>query len=333
VTRVATLLTTKKMRPELRERIESQVLGRKKPPGRALPPLAMAMMRFTILAVAIGAVVVFVLARKQGQQEIADARTTLLERLRVETAALTEEDLRTPARVESWLLRLSGPYEGDFVAESLRAPGAFDRLVKRPSIYVRGEVLGFSNPAATRASAAESRKDPFLLCLVDPPASRTEKSQLKKVHAAYSGGDRIENPTAHVRRLEEAQRGIALLSPAWRDQVEAADKLDEVQRLRRVFESTPIGAAHRAAKARVLIAVMDEPGDKGPIELDGERPHPARVTIVDLASERVVLRLRRDVDPKWISAARRPDYARGLDGCALALDVRDAVKSDSTESQ
>lgn len=314
------------MRPELAHRVEAQVRGRKKPPGRALPPLAMAMTRFSILAAAIAAVTVFVLARKQGRQEIADARANLLERLRVETAALTEEDLRTPARVESWLLRLSGPYEGDFVEPSLRAPGALDRLLKRPSIYARGEVLGFTNPAATRASAAESRKDPFLLCLIEPPGERSEKAQLKKVHAAYAGGDRIENPTSHVRRLEEAQRGIALLSPAFRAEVEAADKLDEIQRLRRIFESSPIGAAHRAAKARLLIAAMDEPGDKGPIELDGERPHPVRVAIVDLASDRVALRLRRDVDPKWISAARRPDYARGLDGCALALDVRSAVE-------
>jgi hypothetical protein len=326
---VATLLTTKKMSPELAARVEAEVRGRKKPPGRALPPLAMAMTRFSILATAIAVVVFFVVARKQGKQEIADARANLLERLRVETAALSEEDLKTASRVESWLLRLSGPYEGDLVSDSLRAPGAFESLVKRPAIYERGDVLGFTNPVAIRASARESRKDPFLLCLVEPPDPRTEKAQLRKVYAAYAGGDRIEAPTAHVRRLEEAQRGVAILSPGFRAEVESAESIEEVHRLKRIFESAPLGAAHRAAKARLLVSVMDEPGDKGPIELDGERPHPVRVTIVDLTTDKVVLRLRRNVDPQWISAGKRPDYARGLDSCSLALDVRDAVKPDT----
>jgi hypothetical protein len=71
---------------------------------------------------------------------------------------------------------------------------------------------------------------------------------------------------------------------------------------------------------------MDEPGtSSGLSELDGERPHDVRVAFVDMGAQKVVLRLRKHVDPAWISLEKRPRYAAGLDGCALALDVRESV--------
>jgi hypothetical protein len=80
----------------------------------------------------------------------------------------------------------------------------------------------------------------------------------------------------------------------------------------------------------MLLMVMDESGDgKGPTELDGERPHDVRVALVDLASARMVLRLRRHVDPAWIGTAARSEHASGLDGCALAFDVREAARAPS----
>ena len=41
---------------------------------------------------------------------------------------------------------------------------------------------------------------------------------------------------------------------------------------------------------------------------------------------RTLLRLRRPVDPAWISEAARVQFATGLDWCLLALDVHDAIK-------
>jgi hypothetical protein len=35
--------------------------------------------------------------------------------------------------------------------------------------------------------------------------------------------------------------------------------------------------------------------------------------------------MRKHVDPEWVSAAKRPMYASTLDGCILAMDVRDAL--------
>jgi hypothetical protein len=38
-----------------------------------------------------------------------------------------------------------------------------------------------------------------------------------------------------------------------------------------------------------------------------------------------LLRLRRRVDPGWISPAVRAEYASGIDSCVLALDVHAAA--------
>jgi hypothetical protein len=46
---------------------------------------------------------------------------------------------------------------------------------------------------------------------------------------------------------------------------------------------------------------------------------------VDLRQRKVLLSLRRRVDPSWISVAARAEYASGIDSCALALDVHAAV--------
>jgi hypothetical protein len=50
-----------------------------------------------------------------------------------------------------------------------------------------------------------------------------------------------------------------------------------------------------------------------------------RVAIVDVTASKVLLRMRKHVDPGDWSAKVRPDYARGLDECGLAVDVREGL--------
>jgi hypothetical protein len=135
----------------------------------------------------------------------------------------------------------------------------------------------------------------------------------------------MEQRTANVRRLHEAAAGLPVLLPPWAARVRQARDLPELQGLRRELERAPMAAAKQAARAEVLLVALDEPGDgKGPTELDGERPHQVRVALVDLKSDRVLLRVRRQVDPSWISATARSEYAGGLDACALGYDLRSA---------
>jgi predicted RNA binding protein with dsRBD fold (UPF0201 family) len=78
------------------------------------------------------------------------------------------------------------------------------------------------------------------------------------------------------------------------------------------------------------LLALDEPGDQGgPTELDGERPHSVRVGLVDLSTKKVLLRMRRHVDPRWLSASARAELASGIDSCELALQVHKAVAGES----
>ena len=76
----------------------------------------------------------------------------------------------------------------------------------------------------------------------------------------------------------------------------------------------------------MLLFAIDEPGERTAVsELDGEKPHWVRVGLIDLTTGQLLLRLRRRVDPSGLSEVTRAEYARGVDDCSLALDVRQAV--------
>jgi len=139
-----------------------------------------------------------------------------------------------------------------------------------------------------------------------------------------SGAD--DGNTAHVQRLDDGEVTLPILLSAWSQAVASASDAATLAARRRQLEKAPVERGVLALKSEVLLVAMDEPGTgKGPTELDGERAHDVRVGVVDLAAARVLLRVRRHVDPTWVSEARRPVYASALDGCALALDVRERV--------
>lgn len=321
-----TLLVTKKMSPELAARVQASVEGRRAAPGARLAPRAMSVLRLTACALLVTAVAWLVTSVRRTHRELERQRAELLERARREAAPLTTEQLAAPQRVLPWLALLSGSYEGDLVADDLRSGKGFAASIARPTVYVRGPLASFGGGARVNESASGSFKDAFVLCLNAPPSERSEKLLRRKARAAYSSGSEDMKATAHVERLFDAIVGLPYLETEWQKRVLDADSQSELTRLRRAFERAPLEGAKRAAQATLLLSVMDEPSDApGPSELDGERPHDVRVGLVDLVKRKVLLRLRRRVDPSWISPATRAEYAYGIDSCALALDVRAAV--------
>jgi hypothetical protein len=324
-----TFLTTSKMHPELAARIEASVTGKKgrrRSASRARRIVSLA--RLALVVTALVAAYNVVVARRESKRALERARVDLLESVRAQGASLGPEEREAVTRVESWLARVSGPYDGDLVADELRAPGAFVTTLARPLVYVRGTSEAFTSPPAIAAAASTSAKDALVLCLLEPPESRAEKLLLDKVRVAYSGGWNLESRTPRVRRLNDAIVGLPFLLPTWAEKVRAAESADEVVRLRTDLERAPIERAKQAAGAELLLAAIDEPGDlAGPTELDGERKHPVRVVLVDLASSKVLLRLRRVVDPIGITPVKRATYATGIDSCTLALDVHEGVRA------
>jgi hypothetical protein len=255
--------------------------------------------------------------QRRDLRELDRARAMLIRAVEVQRASLTPGGAERLAVVESWLAHLSGAYEGDFVAGELRAPGGLAEVLGRQAVYVRGPLVDFRIASGIADAAAASSVDAFVTCLVDPPASRSEKSALVKVQAASSFA-------GNVYRLEDARVISPILSPPWLQRIGRAADQDSLGALRREFDRAPFERGKKALAAELLVVVMDEPAAGGsPTELDGERPHDVRVAMVDLAKATVLLRTKKHLDPSWISEAKRPVFAAALDACVLAIDVRE----------
>jgi hypothetical protein len=320
-------LVTKKMSPELKARVQASVEGRRAAPGKRLAPRAMSLLRISLFLTAIVTVVLLVLSFRRVRLDLDSQRSTLLERVRKESSTLTPEDHNAPDRLLPWLAMFAGSYEGDLIADEIRSANAFQNTIRRPTVYVRGPLAGFGGGARLRDSASGSFKDAFVLCLNTPPKARTEKLLKAKARIAFNPNSDGMSPTLHVFRVYDVLVGLRFLSPEWEDRVVSARSAEEVASLKKDFDRVPIETVKRAVRAELLLAVMDEPSDKpGPSELDGERPHDIRVGLVDLAKRKVLLRLRRRVDPGWVSASTRAEYASGIDSCSLALEVHAAVE-------
>ena len=216
-------------------------------------------------------------------------------------------------------------YRGDLVTARARA-SHLPRLLEKSTVYLRGPLAGLGDARGIAQSASESTKDAFVLCLLDPPEKRSEKALLGRVKSAYAAGERMQRATKHVTRLGDAFVGLPFLEITWREQIERARHHHELERLQQSFARAPLEAARTALQASLLLFVIDEPGAPSAIsELDGEKPHDVRVGLLDLGTGELLLRLRRRVDPSTLSDATRAEYARGVDDCGLALDVRQAI--------
>jgi hypothetical protein len=324
---MATLLTNSKMPPALAARIEASVAGRRGQPlpTRRVTPRLKSLVRAGVVVAVAALVTSVVVSRRRERDAFERDRASLVAAVAKESASLTDADRHVVERVEGILLRLGGAYEWDVVSAEARAPGAIGALLARPAMYVRGPLEDFGSAAGVRRAAGASLKDALVVCLVDPPAARTEKALLPKVRAAYGSVATVEQRTANVRRLHEAETGMPLLAAPWLARVQAAKEPSELTALRTELERAPVARAKQAARAEVLLVAVDEPGAQGGLtELDGERAHDVRVALVDLATEKVLLRVRRHVDPSPWSQSARTDFASGLDACALAFDVRAA---------
>jgi hypothetical protein len=323
------------MSPELAARIALSVRGRRAGRGHGArgvsivwQPKMVAILRALLAACFAVLLVLGVTAYRHRTPETLEVdrqRASLLLSTDAATGSLTKADLAASARIESILARAAGSYEGDVVDPSLRLRGALDELLASPSVYLRGAQKDLQTGAGIRTAAAASLKDPLLSCLLTPPATRADRTVLSRVRDVYSGS--AERQTTQVIRLNEVLLGLPFLQPSFRKTVAEATTTAELGSLRLAFESSPVIAARRGLKAPLLIyGVDEEPEVPVPAELDGERAHPMRMGVVDLATEKTVLRMRGFVDPSKVSPDKRAMYAAGMDACGFAFDVRERVR-------
>jgi hypothetical protein len=281
-----------------------------------------------------GLVVAILLQIRSDRAELASRRSTLLKTWSAQASSFSAKDRGFLVHLQRQLARYSGRYSGDFVADELRAPGGLAAVLSRPSVYVRGPIAALATPEGLARAANDSGKDSLLVCLLAPPGSRTEKALLKTARVAMSGGAPVHQLGPQVHRLLEAEVALPFVMPAWAERIRTAEDTHALDRLALALKKAPLAAAKRVLQAEIAIAVFDEPAGAGAAtELDGENIHYVRLVILQLETGRALLVMRRQVDPTWITPNRRSLYARELDGCKLALEVRDTVQGSPAAAE
>lgn len=316
-----TLLTNDKMHPALVARIEASLQRRSRHAGSGIyRPRAVAVGRFLGIAAALAAIVAIYVTQRRAHDRFEARRAALIAAIEGPSASLNEREKQLLQRTEAPLRMLAGPYEGDLVAPSLRASG-LGPVLGSPTVYARGLLNDFTGGRSIELATETSTKDAFLFCLVDPPPARDEATLVAKVREARRP-ELVAERTPAVALLRDAEFGLPFLLPPFVARVRAARSAFDLVALEQSFAQAPVEGATVAARAHYLLAALDEGFGAG---LDGDRAHDVRVTVVDLVEAKVLLRLRRPVDPTIVSAPSRPRFSVDVDGCTLALDVGAAV--------
>lgn len=307
------------MNPALRERV-LRSLGARSPSTR-LPPRAIAVLRFVSVALLLVSVGLLISFQRRETERLEHAKQELRETLRRHALGLTPDDWQTLPRAEKWLRSVSADYPGDLVPAELGDETKLARLLGRRAIYARGPLSGLTESHDLGKFVARGQKDAFLDCLLDPPDSLTEKELLARLAHPSGGYSKLQN----VEPLGAALAGMPLLAPAWSERFDSIDSVEMLAPLRELVQRAPLAEARRAARAELLLLVLDEDKAKGvPVEIDGTARHAVRFAVFDLRADRQVARLRRTLDPEWISNKQRQRRARDLSDCHLAAEMRQA---------
>jgi hypothetical protein len=326
---MATFLTTERMNPALRARVERAASHRTRARHHAARAgikgtfasdkrlgRARLLTLLTAATVVLLAIAMYVQDRRAIEAE-RRALLTVLDERRAELPAGYEGFVEATDR---WIGEAAGDGDlADVIDPSLRAPGALDALLRRPAVYVRAPRAELRDARRIDDAARGSDKDAFLLCLLTPPPTSEERDLLTKVRGVYFGGTRVDEETANVRRLAEARLGLAVLGPVFEGSVRAARDVAAVKRHRKELDHSPIELAKKAAGAEVLIVVADSPAEST------TSASSARVSLVDLAAKKVLLRLGLRVDQRGLSPMGVL-HREQIEGCGLAFAVRRSVE-------
>jgi hypothetical protein len=258
----------------------------------------------------------------------------LIEKSAAEAAKLDQREAQFLGLAQQWIREAATPaYEGDYISPEMQSTGALDVLLAQQGIYFRAAQPDIDQPGMTE-SIRGARKDALLLCLVQPPPS-TEDADLTVAATRWpAGGEKFEQATRSVQRLEAVQRGLRALSPSWADEVRAANPM-ALDALAGEFESrTPeqLEVAKGWARSDFVVVAIDElPADmKTPDDSSAlarsfrtsmlpavqSKTHAVRLAIYHVKSQKLALRLRQSVDAPAFAART------GLSDAHLAEDCR-----------
>ncbi|MCA9631142.1 MAG: hypothetical protein KC766_25945 [Myxococcales bacterium] len=319
-----TLLTNRRMHPALAARIERSLRGGEH--ASVWKRRLLVGLRFTVPGVIIACTIWLLGQLDQDRAALAERKARLEAEVAGQLVPAGNAGVLRIGKLQHWLQQESGPYAGDVTRPELNDPRRLSDTLRRGALYLRSDLEAARTGARIQDLAGASSRDAFLLCFLSPPKQRTQKALLSRVRTAYAGDERLGWDTRFAASLSIVYRGLPYLQDDWLTKVKRADDLRTVEALERENERAPLPATQKALESELFLVVLDEPGESNAVtELDGERPHQIRVSLIDLEADRPLLRRRARVAPDWIPEATRVRYARGLDSCGLAFDIRQSL--------
>lgn len=315
-----TFLTTSRMSPELRRRVErsvSQPAGTERFAG-GRTPASVALGRLVIVLALVGVASVLLYTFVQSRREFAAEQRSLTERAARAERSLSPADRARLAKVDAWITRVvlmpASDFAVDGVTEAWRGEATRRALLEAPFFYLRGDEVALRGAEGRRAIVNEANIDALSSCLVSPPESDKESVLLRRI------GRRA--PEQAIPALE-AQALLDFSAARFSAEVRAAEHMRQLRELDiRLGRERITQPRQWKASTRFFLLVVDEPkASDRPSDFDGEAPHHLRILFVDLETGEEHLRVRRAVDPGWISEKSRLQFSRALDSCKLARQL------------
>ncbi len=313
---------------------------------RKIPAASGKFWLFSLVAVVV--ISIFYWKKLQGENERTRARILAKERAIAHESGKAWLTLRD--RVERWTMTLAKDWKGkddtDLVDPALQPQkdgGA--GLWREHGLYLRVTRDDAASVEKLRAAARESVRDAFTTCLLQRGRPKAPEGKECKKSKECDKGE-ICNEVGHCStpsdpyNLRVLYRGLVPLDEAWVRDVETAS--DELRLRLREAEIDDVRdndlplANEVLGKARYLLLVVDEiPKDLKPdparavadvVQLER---HTARVAVIDLATDKLLLRVQRVADAQIpaVPGAAQEAIQRQVLNCALAERVRDAISA------
>lgn len=328
-----TLLTTRRMSPELRSRIAQSLHSDARSRAGGQSPIQGA--RFIRILIALGVACLsasLFITFKKSREDFARTRAALVARYEEESKHLDAGYGKRLGTIDALLRDVPEEYPGDFIHPSIASSSHLDALLKTPFVYVRGPLLGFRRKTDRRNTWKDGGPGAFIRCYLMPPSDFKESHLLRHLGKVYQ-------PSAFIDRfvnLDDAFEGHSFVESDFETRLRTSRHMRELSSLEAALDTAHLEAKRAFGPVTRFVYVLDEPKSQGvPSDFDGEAEHFMRVEVFDLEKNQPLYRVRRRVDPDWISEKSRLSYSRQLDSCRLAFELRaelDGVKRQTPGS-
>jgi hypothetical protein len=262
-------------------------------------------------------------------RQLASGKHDLLAKQRADVATLGPKWFPLRDAVEADVATAAKPYAGDEVTDEARS-GWFKN---QPGLYLRMRLGDADGVADIRNAIISSKRDGFAACFLREPNERGRRGE--------DGGAFSDQPW----NVEAVYAATRVLTDDWVTTVNDADEL-RLRALVRQYDTATTSelpaAVDIVTRARFLLLALDEDPPGATATGDGGRAdetalqlveHPVRVSLFDLKSGKVQLRVRRSATGTVIQAGERhvtdpemkDSMQRQANNCAVAAAVDEAI--------